>query len=290
MEKWYSRYRRGDVWFLKFDTEDGDGTHGSSVEKKSRPYLIVSCEENNMCAPTINVIPITTRNKDHLPMHVFFVYQDGTPSGRNQMVLCEQITTVSVIDFNRKGSFFMYSFNLDFMNQVDEALTRQLGLKPRVADMKVIERMIDELAAQKERELIAEKEKEVQARVEVIAEELAKRFQVNLKAEVTQNNTQYRDEELQLADKETVQEMRDTAKERATVAKPQLSDTSTATEPTVPNPKKEKNRWTLAKMQEFVDDYAKMTISQVSEKWGLTKKSIQQMNWKFKKELENDCH
>lgn len=71
MERWYSKFKRGDVWYLHMDTESGDGIEKSSVQKKSRPYVIVSCEENNNNAPTFNVLPICTRNNDHLPMHVF---------------------------------------------------------------------------------------------------------------------------------------------------------------------------------------------------------------------------
>ena len=217
MEKWYSKYRRGDVWFLKLNNEDGDNNPNSSVQKKSRPFLIVSCEENNLNAPTLNVIPICTRDNDHLPMHVFYVYQDGTANGKNQTILCEQIMTVSTLDFDRKGSFFMYSLKLELMNQVDETLTRQLGLKPRVADMKVIERLIDELASKKEEEIKAAKEKEVNERVEKIVADIAKRFGIDINASATQNGTEYRDSELAYADKALVLKMHEAAKERKNV-------------------------------------------------------------------------
>lgn len=97
MNKVYSEFRRGDVWYVKLKDEFGDNQNNSSVQRKSRPYLIVSCEENNNCAPTINAVPITTRPSDHLPMHIYYDY-----NGRHQLVLCEQITTLSVIDFHRE--------------------------------------------------------------------------------------------------------------------------------------------------------------------------------------------
>lgn len=329
MEKWYSKFRRGDVWFLHFNSECGDGKAASSVEKKSRPYLIVSCEENNMNAPTINVVLITTRNNDHLPMHVFFVYQDGTPNGRNQMVLCEQITTVSELVFNHPQSHFMYSFDLIFMNKIDEALTRQLGLKPRVADMKIIERLIDELASKKEAELKRAKEAEVQKRVEDIVAQLSQRFGLNLSSDVLQNDQEYRPEELQMADKADVKKMRDTAARRKSKAEVEpvlrakvesqqtFLDSVTAevgiskqdvlgemyhlkpgehieeikaaakkVDEAQKQPKHQKGTsWTDDQKREFVADYASLSISAVSAKWGLTKKSIQQTVWKFKKEL-----
>ena len=180
MKKVYSKYRRGDVWYVKLRDELGDNQDSSSVQRKSRPYLIVSCEENNNCAPTLNVIPVTTRPNDHLPMHAYYDYD-----GRPQLVLCEQITTLSIIDFNREGSHYMYSFNLDFMSQIDDALASQLGLRPRVADMKVLENLIDKISADKEAEMKRKYQDAIQSRVESIAARLAKHFNIELDAQDT---------------------------------------------------------------------------------------------------------
>lgn len=301
MERWYSKFKRGDVWYLHMDTESGDGIEKSSVQRKSRPYVIVSCEENNNNAPTFNVLPICTRNNDHLPMHVFFNYQDGSPSGRNQLVLCEQITTVSVEVFNNRRSYFMYSFHLNMMNAIDEALTRQLGLKPRVADMKVLERLIDEITAKKEAELKAIKEKELATRMEELAADIAARFGITLDTTCTISGLTYRPEELRNVSKDDVEKMTATAKERtvprekesvdkASDAKNKLSDIPKPSkeETTTPTPAKrsgKRTQWTVEKKKEFVDDYAKMSVSEVAAKWNLTKKSIQTMAWMYRKEL-----
>lgn len=291
MEKWYSRFRRGDVWFIHLSSEFGDGRSNSSVQKKSRPYLIVSCEENNMNAVTLNAVPICTRDNDHLPMHVFYVYQDGTANGKNQIILCEQITTLSTYDFDAKGSYFMYSLNLELMNQVDETLTRQLGLKPRVADMKVIERLIDELASKKEEEIKKEKEREISERVEKIVANLASRFGITLNAEVLQNNKEYRDNELAYADKDKVKEMRQTAidrksaipaKEDHRIIPPPLRSMTPSTKS-----KRSSNRWTPESKKQFVDDYKTMSLSQIADKYNIKKSSIQSMVCTFKKDLSN---
>lgn len=291
MEKWYSRFRRGDVWWLHFDTERGDCIDGSSVQRKSRPYLIVSCEENNLNAPTINVVPITTRNNDRLPMHVFFVYQDGSANGRNQLILCEQVTTVSELVFNSSSSRFMYSLNLELVNKVDEALTRQLGLKPRVADMKIIERLIEECAAKKESELKKLKETEVQRRVESIVNDIAKRFGLDLSSDVLQNNKEYRPEELQMADKETVAEMRKTAAQRQSleavkpVMEAKAEQTKTAKPETDAAPRKKRSKWTLEGKRQFLLDYKTLNITQMSEKYGIKKSSIAYNACIFKQEV-----
>lgn len=291
MEKWYSRFRRGDVWFIHLSSEFGDGRSNSSVQKKSRPYLIVSCEENNMNAVTLNAVPICTRDNDHLPMHVFYVYQDGTANGKNQTILCEQITTLSTFDFDAKGSYFMYSLNLELMNQVDETLTRQLGLKPRVADMKVIERLIDELASKKEEEIKKEKDREVSERVEKIVANLAARFGITLNAEVLQNNKEYRDNELAYANKDKVKEMRQTAidrkssipvKEDRRIVPPPLRNMTPPTKS-----KRSSNRWTPESKKQFIDDYKTMSLSQIADKYNIKKSSIQSMVCTFKKDLSN---
>lgn len=301
MERWYSKFKRGDVWYLHMDTESGDGIENSSVQKKSRPYVIVSCEENNNNAPTFNVLPICTRNNDHLPMHVFFNYQDGSPSGRNQLVLCEQITTVSVEVFNNRRSYFMYSFHLNMMNAIDEALTRQLGLKPRVADMKVLERLIDEITAKKEAELKAIKEKELATRMEELAADIAARFGITLDTTCTVNGLTYRPEELRNASKDDIKKMTETAKDRIVPRKKEPVDTEVNTKSNVSDTQKsskgddttstpakrssKRTQWTLEKKKEFIDDYARMSVSEVASKWNLTKKSIQTMAWMYRKEL-----
>lgn len=295
MERWYSKFLRGDVWYLHLDTERGDRIRNSSDERKSRPYLIVSCEENNLNAPTFNVIPITTRNRDHLPMHVFFVYQDGTSNGRNQMVLCEQITTVSVQAFENPKSHFMYSFKAEFMSKVDDALARQLGLKPRVVDMTVLEKLVNDIAVQKEKEIAAQKEKEVSMRVQKLAELLAKKFNINLTTGEMLNGTEYRPEELQLADKSTVGEMRDTAEERRKAPIPEEKPKSekatpapAASTPQSSEPRKKRTRWTEEGKRAFLEDYGKMSISKMADKYGIKKASVSWNVCLFKKELAEE--
>lgn len=301
MEKWYSRFRRGDVWYLHLSTETGDGNTNSSVQKKSRPYVIVSCEENNLNSMTFNVIPITTRDSDHLPMHVYFRYEDGSANARNQLVLCEQITTVSILAFNDPKSHFMYSFNEEFMLKIDEALTRQLGLKPRVADMTVLERIVKELAEAQVAEIKKQKEKEAGMRVEELATFLAKKFNIELTAADLQNGTEYRDAEMQYADKATVQTMRETAAERRKQPKSELQavcDEASITKTQLPtedcgkaNPthleqsRSKRCKWTLEEKKQFLADYSALPVGKMAEKYGLKKSSVAYNACVFRKEV-----
>lgn len=289
MDKWYSRYRRGDVWFLHFDDETGDGSRTSSVQKKSRPYLIVSCEENNLNAPIFNVIPITTRDSDHLPMHVYFRYMDGPEGGRNQIILCEQITTVSIEVFRSSKSRFLYSFNIEMMNKVDEALTRQLGLKPRIADMHVLERIVNELAETEAKRIAAMKEKEVQMRVEALAASLIKKFNLKLDTTALLNGTEYRDSEMQYADKSVVKTMRETAAERRKpeTVTPKKTNVQAGTGESEDKPRK-RHKWSIEEKKQFLEDYRKLPISKMSEKYGIKKSSVTYNVCVFRKEVGTD--
>lgn len=289
MDRWYSRYRRGDVWFLHFDDETGDGSRTSSVQKKSRPYLIVSCEENNLNASIFNVIPITTRDSDHLPMHVYFRYMDGPEGGRNQIILCEQITTVSIEVFRSSKSRFLYSFNIEMMNKVDEALTRQLGLKPRIADMHVLERIVNELAETEAKRIATMKEKEVSMRVEALAAMLIKKFNLNLDTTALLNGTEYRDSEMQYANKSDVKTMRETAAERRKpeTVTPKKTDVQAGTGESEDKPRK-RHKWSIEEKKQFLEDYRKLPISKMSEKYGIKKSSVTYNVCVFRKEVGTD--
>lgn len=277
MEKWYSRFRRGDVWYLHFDTENGDGIKNSSVQKKSRPYVIVSCEENNNNSTTFNCLPITTRNSDNLPMHLYFRYEDDAENARNQLVLCEQVTTISILTFNHPRSYFMYSLNLDFMNKIDDALTRQLGLKPRVADMKVLERLIQEIAENERKKLDAWKKKDTEIRVESLADMLSKKFDINLTTADMVNGTEYRDEELQMADKDTIKEMRKTAATRKGTKPKAKKKTKAHTNRT--------NRYSDEAKAQFLEDYKNLTMADMCARYNIKESSIKFNVSIFKKAL-----
>ena len=311
MKKAYSEFKRGDVWYVRLNSEFGDNNDRSSVQKKSRPYLICSCEQNNNCAPTLNCVPISTGGSDHLPMHVYYRY-----GNRDQLVLCEQITTLSVHDFHRDGSHFMYSFNLEFMNKIDEALASQLGLTPRVADMKVLEKLIEKLAADKEAEMKRKYEDAIEARVSAIADKLAKKFGVSLSADDMLDGVNYRPEQLRYVDKNALSEMEETIKERTTPTASTNKQDKTLSEKYVGNldvygeyhvetkhqveqsvpaetvkqkkSKRTNNKWTNEAMKAFLEDYKHLSISAMASKWSMAKKSVATYASLFRKKLEKD--
>lgn len=175
MERWYTKAKRGDVWYISLNRETGDSVAGSSVQQKSRPYLIVSEDIHNRTSTTLNAVPITTRPKDDYPMHVYF-HVDGEGGGRNQVVLCEQITTLSQSLLEKTYSHFMYHMTDDFMNKVDAALAKQLGLSLKIPEWADLESLIDRLAEKKLEEIRRKNDEEVGARVQKITEALKEKF------------------------------------------------------------------------------------------------------------------
>lgn len=314
MNKVFSKYKRGDVWYIKFVNENGDGVIGSSVQKKSRPYVIVSCEENNNNAPVFQVIPIATMKYDHLPPHVYF--KNGE---RDQIVLCEQITTISVLDFQREGSRFLYSFNLDFINKIDDALASQLGIKARVADMNVLENLIDKISKDKEDELKKKYETNLEMRVEQIAAKLSEKFGISLTSDDLITGRGYNNSDLKYAPNEILQKIKE--KDRVTKQSPEISEeiqstnnnneikitlpwdksktvsstpsnTSFSSSKKVSDNKevkgisKKRNKWTDDKMKQFLIDKETMSVQALADKYNVKKKSIYQLAFLFKDRLK----
>lgn len=113
------RFKRGQVWWIYSEGEEFD----DAKQKKPRPWLIVSNDENNLFAPIITCVPITTRSEARLPVHVFFRNGD-----RNQVALCEQITTKDIKEFNHPRSYYMYTLSDPLITDINKALSIQLGI------------------------------------------------------------------------------------------------------------------------------------------------------------------
>jgi len=112
-----SKFQRGQVWYA----EHNPLAVGSEQGKK-RPWVILSNNRNNFRSTVLNAAPITTRDKDDYPFHVYFENSDG----RHQVIELEQITCMSVLRFDSND--YLYTLDDETMKQVDEAIKVQLGL------------------------------------------------------------------------------------------------------------------------------------------------------------------
>lgn len=67
------------------------GAEGTSVQASTRPCIVVSNQKNNTFSTTLNVVPLSSKNKKCLPSHV------DITSGvvKKSTALVEQIVTIS---------------------------------------------------------------------------------------------------------------------------------------------------------------------------------------------------
>ena len=79
--------KRGEIYLANLGSRDG------SIQSGIRPVLIISNDINNKFSPTINVLPITSRAKNNIPVHVDIGKREGLQ--QESTVLTEQATTIN---------------------------------------------------------------------------------------------------------------------------------------------------------------------------------------------------
>ena len=108
------RIERGDIFYIS----KAGYTYGSE-QQPGRPGIIVSNNQNNQSAATVEVVYCTTKEKPSLPTHMTVLSTEYEST-----VLCEQITTVSV---DRLGNY-IGKCNEEEMKQIDSCLLTSLSL------------------------------------------------------------------------------------------------------------------------------------------------------------------
>ncbi len=83
---------RGDVYFADLGQKQSDR---DSIQRGKRPVLVVSNNKANKYSQAITVVPLTTRNKKHLPTHTEFDLPEKDYFVRNT-ALCEQVRTINI--------------------------------------------------------------------------------------------------------------------------------------------------------------------------------------------------
>lgn len=86
----------GEIWMCQLTFKDG------SVQSGYRPVFILSNNKNNTYAPTLNVIPLTTKmNKRQLPIHVELWDYNRYGLKKPSTMLIEQITTIPIVNLDK---------------------------------------------------------------------------------------------------------------------------------------------------------------------------------------------
>ena len=107
---------RGQVWMYQ-----PSFSVSGSIQKGTRPVIIISNNIGNKFAPTVIVVPCTTQCKKGLPTHAYLNINHVRSTA-----LAEQITTVASADLVEYKCMLME----DAMARVDKAVGIAIGLIP----------------------------------------------------------------------------------------------------------------------------------------------------------------
>lgn len=133
---------RGDIFYVESDYQ----TVGSE-QRAGRPAIIVSNDTANKNSPVVEIVYLTTQDKNDQPTHV-----EIRSSTKPSTALCEQIDSVSK---TRLGDYMATCTQNEMMN-IDIALAISLGLdfaKPK----EVIKEVIVEKPVEVVKEVVVEK-------------------------------------------------------------------------------------------------------------------------------------
>ena len=150
----FCRIKRGMVFSYAIDKNQNKyqstisingSVYSDHIQHGVRDWVVISNDDNNMCSPTCNIIPITSQtNKTVLPTHVEFEYQ-----GKKLTVLCEQIRTINAIELQT----YRYFINNNLMDKIEDALAIQLGMSKVYGvsntSLEKIEEIIDNIVKSK---------------------------------------------------------------------------------------------------------------------------------------------
>lgn len=87
----------------RYDIIEAELNYGSgSIQKKRRPYIIVSNEKGTINATIVTVMPLTSAKKKKLPVHECIEARSETGLAKYSMILGEQPQTICKEEIIRK--------------------------------------------------------------------------------------------------------------------------------------------------------------------------------------------
>ena len=108
--------RRGEIYLVDLGVQKG------SIQSGKRPVVVISNNMNNQYSPTINVLPITSKNKNNIPVHVNVGIKEGL--SQESTVLTEQVVTINKNQIKK----YVGKCNKYKMYEIEKALLIQNGV------------------------------------------------------------------------------------------------------------------------------------------------------------------
>lgn len=267
------------------------------VQQGHRLWLVTSNDTNNFNAPIVNLVPLTTESKTKLPVHVENIFIKG----KRNTILCEQPITTDAYRLED----YVTTLSDEVMREVDKciAIQQQLPMEFPLAYDRLF-KSIDKVAEMQE-ELNNKIEKVNDLTVTLVqnlnkVEDLHERL-VSLIAQNTrmlttkevrlQNNNAIKNTFAKLSGDASVTEIDNelvapaaSKEDKVEKLSPDTKKSISGQQKTIPasnleNKKPDKSitgrtKWTTEKRVEFLRDFDKLPLSQISVKWGLSTRSV----------------
>jgi mRNA-degrading endonuclease toxin of MazEF toxin-antitoxin module len=140
------KYLKGQIWWVEREPGEVKG----SVYDKSRPFIIVSNDDNNAGGDVMQMCPVTSKQHIASPKFVEFYMADY---GHKSTIVCDQITSISKTQLGE----YMGSVSMAVLREVERGIMATLDIRSSKATLKDIEILIDELFHKHQAQLEAEK-------------------------------------------------------------------------------------------------------------------------------------
>ena len=108
--------KRGQIYMAELGSGKG------SVQGGSRPVIVISNQLNNKFAPTVNVLPITSKTKNSIPVHVDIGIESGLQT--ESVILVEQAIVINKSQITK----YIDECSKDKMISIAKAIVLQMSL------------------------------------------------------------------------------------------------------------------------------------------------------------------
>ena len=161
------KFKRGTIWYYKDDTYNNGNYRAefrTHIQTNSRPVLIISSDYGNIHSPIVNVVPITSQDKQ-CSVNVPIINEDGDTN----YILCNQIKSIDASNLVT----YMGCIDNETMVEVEKTINMVLGItSPRIEkSLKDIENTIQNIIDSKLNQ------PEPQTQIDNVVENIASRIE-----------------------------------------------------------------------------------------------------------------
>ncbi|WP_180964003.1 type II toxin-antitoxin system PemK/MazF family toxin [Haloimpatiens massiliensis] len=116
------KIKRGQLVWVNFESGNG------SCQKGKRPAVIVQNNTGNRFSTTTIVLPITSKNKNKMPVHTA-LSQEYNIAAKGNIIMAEQLTIIDKSQILNSGDML----SEHDMKEVERIILKQLSLKTNIA-------------------------------------------------------------------------------------------------------------------------------------------------------------